>query len=70
MMLSTTEIQYKSLVDGSERNNVASKALLTKFNNGQRPTKLFCDNYSTKKLVKNPILHTKYKHIELHYHYI
>jgi hypothetical protein len=23
-----------------------------------------------KKLVKNPIVHTKYKDIELHYHYI
>jgi hypothetical protein len=47
-MLSTTEIQYKSLCGWNVRNNVASKALSVKFSDEQRPTKLFCNNYSTK----------------------
>jgi hypothetical protein len=34
------------------------------------PTTIWCDNQSTIKLVKNPILHARTKHIELHHHYI
>jgi hypothetical protein len=34
------------------------------------PWKLFCDNQSAIKLVKNLILHAKMKHIEFHHHYI
>jgi hypothetical protein len=30
------------------KKQLASKALLTKFSDEQRPTKLFCNNYSTK----------------------
>jgi hypothetical protein len=34
------------------------------------PTTIWSDNQSTIKLVKNPILHARTMHIELHHHYI
>jgi len=34
------------------------------------PTKLYIDNQSSMKLVKNPILHARTKHIKISHHYI
>ncbi len=34
------------------------------------PTKLFCDTKSSIKLVRNPIMHARTKHIKLEHHYI
>ena len=33
------------------------------------PTTIFCDNISSIQLVKNPVYHTRTKHIEVHYHF-
>jgi hypothetical protein len=34
------------------------------------PTLVICDNISSLKLVRNPIMHAQTKHIDLHNHYI
>lgn len=34
------------------------------------PTKVYCDNQSSIKLFKNPVLHARTEHIELQHHYI
>jgi hypothetical protein len=33
-------------------------------------TKIWCDNMSSLKIAKNPILHARTKHVEVHYHYV
>jgi hypothetical protein len=34
------------------------------------PTMIYCDNLSSIQLAKNPVFHTRTKHIEVHYHYV
>ena len=34
------------------------------------PTKIFCDNKSTIALTKNPVFHSRSKHIDIKHHYI
>jgi hypothetical protein len=48
------------------------KHLLNKqgMGNGSTPTKLFCDNQSNIKLVKNLVMHAMTMHIETEHHYI
>ena len=36
----------------------------------QQPTPLWCDNQSAIKISKDPVLHQRRKHIELHMHFI
>ena len=35
-----------------------------------KPILIHCDNLSSIQLAKNPVFHTRTKHIEVHYHYI
>ena len=35
-----------------------------------KPTPLFCDNQGVMKLAKNPVLHERPKHVEVHCHFI
>ena len=34
------------------------------------PTTIYCDNLSSIQLAKNPVFHTRTKHIEVHYHFV
>ena len=34
------------------------------------PTTIYCDNLSIIQLAKNPVFHTRTKHIEVHYHFV
>lgn len=36
----------------------------------QQPTTILCDNYSTIKLSKNPVLHGKSKHIDVRFYFL
>jgi hypothetical protein len=46
------------------------KLLVGLFSVHLRPTVIYCDNQSCIKLLENPIFHDRYKHIEIHYHFI
>ncbi|MCO5564837.1 hypothetical protein L7F22_018505 [Adiantum nelumboides] len=36
----------------------------------QDPVVIYCDNFSSIQLVRNPVFHARTKHIEVHYHFI
>ncbi|KAI5339872.1 hypothetical protein L3X38_019145 [Prunus dulcis] len=36
----------------------------------QGPTSIYCDNFYTIKLLKNPVLHERSKHIDVRYHFL
>ena len=46
------------------------KKLLHDYGIPQEMMSVFCDNTSAINLSKNPIQHSKSKHIEIHYHFI
>lgn len=46
------------------------KLLASLFHQQLRPIVIYCDNYSCIKLIENPILHDRSKHIEIKYHSI
>jgi hypothetical protein len=68
--LSTTEAEYKATV-GATCEAVWLHRILCDLKLPQmQPTTLHCDNQSAIKMTKNPIYHSKTKHIEIHHHYI
>ena len=47
------------------------QGLLTDLNDEpEEPLKIYCDNSSSIKLSKNPVLHRRTKHIDVRYHYL
>lgn len=68
--LSTTEAEYRVLTDAS-KDILYFRRLLEELGlNVIEPTKLFSDNQSCLKLVQNPVLHARTKHIGIHEHFI
>lgn len=68
--LSTTEVEYRALSD-AEREIMWLRTMMTELREGlTKPTKVFCDNQSSIKLVKDLVLHARAKHIKLQHHYI
>jgi len=68
--LSMMEAEYKALVDGVREVVWLRKIAIELDLHESSPITISCDNQSAIKLVKNPILHAKMKHIELHHHYV
>ncbi|KAH9782940.1 retrovirus-related pol polyprotein from transposon RE2 [Citrus sinensis] len=67
---SSTESEYRALSSASSELSWL-QSLLSELNIVQLPTPiLWCDNQSAGELARNPILHSKSKHIELEIHYI
>ena len=66
--LSSTEAEYgRATVDTCEV--IWLKRLLRDLHLAN-PTMIYCDNLSSTHLAKNPIFHTRTKHIEVHYHFV
>ncbi|KAH9691439.1 hypothetical protein KPL70_016106 [Citrus sinensis] len=67
---SSTESEYRALSSASSELSWL-QSLLSELNIVQLPAPiLWCDNQSAGELARNPILHSKSKHIELDVHYI
>ena len=70
LSLSSTEAEYHVLSEAA-RNITYFHRLLNELQIGDKaPTLIFCDNLSSIRLVKNPVMHQQTKHIELEHHYI
>ena len=46
------------------------KQMLSEYNVSQDVMTLYCDNLSAIKISKNPIQHSRTKHIDIHHHFI
>ena len=67
--LSTTEVEY--VATGSCCTQMLwLKQMLKDYGIPQGKLTIFCDNTSAISITKNPVLHSKTKHIELRYHFI
>ena len=67
--LSTTEAEY--ITAGSCCSQLLSmKKLLSDYGISQDTMVVYCDNSSTIDISKNPVQHSKTKHIEIRYHFI
>ena len=66
--LSSTESEYRVLIDAT-KDIVYFQRLLDELGLFfEKPTNLYCDNQSCIKLVANPIMHARTKHIEIEHH--
>ena len=68
--LSSTEAKYRVLTDAA-KDIIHFRRLFNELGiNTNAPTTLLSDNQSCIKLVKNPVLHARTKHIKIHHHFI
>ena len=70
LSLYSAEVDYKAIVNGSYEALWLRQILLEFGFEQQQPTLLWCDNQSAIKLSKDPFLHQRIKHIEIHMHFI
>ena len=69
MSLSTAEVEY--IAAGSSCSQLASmKQMLKEYNVDQDVLTLYCDNLSAINISKNPIQHSRTKHINIRHHFI
>jgi hypothetical protein len=67
--LSTAESEY--IAAGSSCSQLVwMKQMLEEYNVEQDVLTLYCDNLSAINISKNPILHNRTKHIDIHHHFI
>ena len=67
--LSTAEVEY--IAAGSSCSQMIwMKQMLTEYNVTQDVMTLYCDNLSTINISKNPIQHSRTKHIDIRHHFI
>jgi len=69
--LSTTEAKFIAAASTSSQ-AIWLRRLFDFLQNNQQqgPTLIYCDNMSTIKLSKNPVLHGKSKHIDVRFHFL
>ena len=68
--LSTTEAEYRVLTDAS-KDIIYFRRLLAEIGiENSEPTSIMSNNQSCIRLVENPVLHSRTKHIGLQYHFI
>ncbi|KAG0616227.1 hypothetical protein M758_5G099900, partial [Ceratodon purpureus] len=68
--LSTTEEEYKVMCEAT-RDIVYMRRLMFELQVIEEgPTPLLCDNQSSIRLVNNPVLHEKTKHVKIYYHFV
>ena len=68
--LSTTEAEYRVLTNASKDNLYLRRLFEELGTDITQPTPIFSDNELCIKLVDNPVLHARTKHIEIHHHFI
>lgn len=67
---STTEAEYIAACEAAKC-VTWSRGLLEEIGVIQnKPTILFCDNAATEKLIKNPVIHRRTRHIGVNFHYV
>lgn len=70
MSLSTTEAEFISAALCASQ-AVWLRRIMEKLGESQRKsTRILCDNSSTIKISKNPVLHGRCKHIDVRFHYL
>ena len=70
LSVSSAEAEYQAAFNASQE-ALWLRQILSEFGfEQQQPTPLWCDNQSAIKLAKDPILHQRSKHIEIHMHFI
>ncbi|CAL2268742.1 unnamed protein product [Prunus armeniaca] len=68
--LSTAEAEYISATSAACEAVWIRRILVDLRQEQNTPTKLYCDNMSTIAMTKNPVFHSRSKHIELRHHFI
>ncbi|KAJ8631789.1 hypothetical protein MRB53_025112 [Persea americana] len=68
--LSTTEAEFVAAASCVCEAVWLRRMLETLHHDQQDSTVMFCDNSSTIKLSKNPVMHGQSKHIDVHYHFL
>jgi hypothetical protein len=66
----TTKAEYCTLLEGAKEIVWLRRLSIELEIGDDAPTKLYINNQSSMKLVKNLVLHAKTKHKEISYHYI
>lgn len=67
---SSTKAEYRSLADAASELNW-SEAILQELGMATTtPATILCDNIGATFLTKNPIHHTRTKHVAIHYHFV
>lgn len=68
--LSTTEVEYVAAASCSCQ-GIWLRRILHHLNEDQKEvTTIYCDNSSSIKLSKNPVMHGRYKHIDVRFHFL
>lgn len=68
--LSTTEVEFVAAAVCSTQAIWMKRILETLGYEGNESTVIFCDNSSTIKLARNPVFHSRCKHIEVRFHFL
>ena len=68
--LSTTEAEFIAATESSCQAVWLRRILETVGRNQINPTVIYCDNSSTIKLSRNPVLHRRSKHIDVRFHFL
>ncbi|XP_071933045.1 secreted RxLR effector protein 161-like [Coffea arabica] len=68
--LSTTEVEFIAAAESSCQAVWLRRILETVGRNQINPTAIYCDNSSTIKLSRNPVLHGRSKHIDIRFHFL
>ncbi|CAH9126150.1 unnamed protein product [Cuscuta epithymum] len=67
--LSTTEAEYMAIAEAAKE-MIWLKNFLSELGMKQGDCDLYCDNQSAIHLAKNPVFHSRTKHIKMRYHFI
>ncbi|KAI3791043.1 hypothetical protein L2E82_04591 [Cichorium intybus] len=67
--ISTTEAEYMAIVEAAKE-LIWLKNFLSELGMQQEDCVLHCDNQSAVHLAKNPVFHSRTKHIQMRYHFI
>ena len=68
--LSSTEVEYKVLSEAAINITYLRRLFSELQIDNKTPTPIMCDNLSSIRLVRNPILHAQTKHFDIQHHYI
>lgn len=68
--LSTTEAKFVAAASCASQGNWMRRILEKLGHSQSGSTTMFCDNSSTIKLSKNPVLHGRCKHIDVRFHFL
>ena len=68
--LSSAEAEYIAATSAAREAVWLRRILIDLQHKQETPTTMFCDNMSTIAMTKNPVFHSRSKHIEIRHHYI